>query len=120
VLNDKIIHRDKQSCDNILTGYLEDKINEDHRKQMLSKERQSLRYKLRERHNLTYELEEKCGVRLGSVTNLRPKEPSTENDDFLMESFMPAPQDAHRQTVDFARTLDVSSEQRKSTGEACS
>ena len=85
---------------------------------MLARERESLRYKLRDKHNKTYELEEKCGVRLGSVTNLHQKESAIENDDFLLDSFMPAPSDTQRQTMELSKTLDFNSEQRKSTSDA--
>jgi hypothetical protein len=40
------------------------------KKNLLAQERALLRGKLRERHNKTHELEEKCGVRIGSVVNL--------------------------------------------------
>ena len=90
VVNKKMIADDKKTCDRILNGLLSEKKDEEIKKNLLAKDREMQRIKLRERHNKTHELEEKCGVRIGSVTNLNNAEGSS-RDDYFLNNLMPGP-----------------------------
>jgi hypothetical protein len=83
VVNKTMIQQDSKCCDKILNTLLKEEQDQELKKNLLAQERALLRGKLRERHNKTHELEEKCGVRIGSVVNLLKRDESHQKDDLL-------------------------------------
>jgi hypothetical protein len=79
----------------------------------LAQERALLRGKLRERHNKTHELEEKCGVRIGSVVNLLKRDESHQKDDLFLDSLIPASGVNQRHTIDFSNNTESLPEKRR-------
>lgn len=65
IVTDKILKMDKESCDRILQGILEEKQIDDFKREQKAALRQDLREKLSERHHRTMDLEIRAGVRLG-------------------------------------------------------
>lgn len=57
IVNDRIVDKDRQSCDFILKNIYEDKEKADAKQGLIQQERQKLRTKLRERHQQVVELE---------------------------------------------------------------
>lgn len=65
IVTDKILDMDKVSCDRILRGILDEKLADDSARSRQQRNRQELRSKLNRRHEMTMQLEARCGVRLG-------------------------------------------------------
>ena len=65
IVTDQILKMDKESCENILQGILEEKQIDDLKRAQLQANRQHLRNKLSDRHKAIMELEIRSGVRLG-------------------------------------------------------
>ncbi len=90
IVNDRILSKDKQSCDFVLNKILEQKIDEDAKRQIQVKDRIQLRQKLRTRHNEVYAFEGICGVRLGNKfkTGQVTSNPTVESDEAMKMKFV--------------------------------
>ena len=65
IVNNRILAKDKETCDNLLSKIYQEKQKNEEKKNIQTKDREKLRERLRFKHKHTLQLEKESGVRLG-------------------------------------------------------